>query len=288
VSADVQQLFAFTAGRLEPSLLISNRVTIERKTLALLRTFSEHWQIPVDRQGVVQWADAILLEERPDADEQPPADGRFPNAAPARLSSELRKADRSFVRWRARNPVPVLSNPKLKTSAEPGEDRVAFIARCQDLAERADDVQQERVKARFEKKIETCRRRLEREQDELERDLEQADARRNEERLGMVEGLFSVLLGSRSLRSAAGKATSKVRSTASKRRMRQRAEASVVESEREIERLEDQLEDLAEEMRDEIDHIAAESLATAEAVEEVAVRPKQADVVVTTIALYWS
>ncbi|MEN8165184.1 MAG: hypothetical protein ABFS37_13725, partial [Acidobacteriota bacterium] len=113
------------------------------------------------------------------------------------------------------------------------------------------------------------------------------EARQAEEKLGMVEGLFSVLLGSRSLRSAAGKATSKLKTTAGKRRMRQKAEASVQESEHEIERLEHQLEDLAAEMQDEIKNIAAASDEIANTIEEVAVRAKQADVTVKEISLVW-
>ncbi len=104
----------------------------------------------------------------------------------------------------------------------------------------------------------------------------------------MIEGLFSVLLGSRSLRTATGKATSKIRTTATKRRMRQGAQASVTESANEIERLEDEIEDLAIEMEEAIESIAAESEAKARAVEEIPVRPKQADVVIRDMSLVWS
>jgi hypothetical protein len=69
--------------------------------------------------------------------------------------------------------------------------------------------------------------------------------------------------------------------------MRQRAESSVVESEREIERLEDELEELALEMQEEIDHIAGDSEAKAEQIEEMPVRAKQADVVVLEVCLIW-
>ena len=103
----------------------------------------------------------------------------------------------------------------------------------------------------------------------------------------MIEGLFSVLLGSRSLRSAAGKATTKLRSSSSKRRMRLTAEASVIESEHEIERLEDTLDDLAEDMQEEVDQIAAESESIAQNVADVPIRAKQADVVVETLVLVW-
>jgi methyl-accepting chemotaxis protein len=69
--------------------------------------------------------------------------------------------------------------------------------------------------------------------------------------------------------------------------MRQRAGASVTESEREIERLEDELEDLADELQDEIDRIAGASEERAETIEEVAIRPIQRDIQVSGLWLVW-
>jgi hypothetical protein len=284
---DIPQLFAPAGGPLSPSLLIHNRVTVERRTLALVRSVNEFWAVPLDPRGVPLWDDAEALQEQPDLSDEPASDARFPEAAPEMLAKELRTADRSFVRWRARRGVKVLANTKLKCVADPTEDQDSFIERCEHLADRADDRRQESARKKFERKIDTIKRRLEREQDELDRDLTDLEARQAEEKLGMVEGLFSVLLGSRSLRSAAGKAGSKLRSTAGKRRMRQRAEASVEESEHEITRLEHQLEGLADDMNDEIDAIAAASSEIANTVEFLSIRPKQADVAVQEISLVW-
>jgi hypothetical protein len=119
------------------------------------------------------------------------------------------------------------------------------------------------------------------------RDQQQHKSRKAEEVLGVVEGLFSVLLGSRGARSAGGKAASRMKTAAGKRRMSQRAASSVVESEREIERIENELEDLADEMQDEIDRIAVASEEDAEQIEELAVRPKRADVEVLDLFLIW-
>ncbi|MCK5378183.1 MAG: DUF87 domain-containing protein [Acidobacteria bacterium] len=284
---DVPQLFGAQDGLVGPSLLIHNRVTVERRTLALVRTITEFWRVPIDQRGKALWDDAEPLETEPELSDVPPSEARFPVAAPEALAKELRSADRSFVRWRARRAIPVLANTKLKCVAEIGESRDEFLDRCLEMADRADDSRQDAARRKFERKIDTIERRLERERDELERDQVDLDSRHAEERLGMVEGLFSVLLGSRSLRSAAGKATSKLRSSAGKRRMRQKAEASVQESEHEIDRIEHQLEDLAAEMQDEIESIAAASDELANTIEEVAVRPKQADVTVKEISLVW-
>ena len=237
--------------------------------------------------GHLGWDASETLAARPELLPKPPPPARFPAVAPADLDASLRAVERDFVAWRARRATPILANEALGVVAEPGESREAFVARCLEVADRADDRDQERARARFEKRIDTLRRRVDRERDELDRDRAQLESRRAEEKLGMVEGLFSVLLGSRSARSAAGKLASKARTTATKRRMRQRAEGAVVESEHEIERLEEQLEDLAVEMQAEIDRIAVESQARAETVAEVAVRPTRAQVEFRGAVLVW-
>lgn len=284
---DVPQLFGAKTGMVNPSLLVHNRVTIERRTLALVRTIGEFWRIPIDQRGTPLWDDAELLATEPELEEIPPPGALFPIAAPEALGKELSSADRSFVKWRARRTLGILANTKLKCVADKDESRGEFLDRCLEMADRADDKRQEAARRKFERKIDTLKRRLERECDELDRDQVELGARQSEEKLGMIEGLFSVLLGSRSLRSAAGKATSKLKTSAGKRRMRQKAEASVQESEHEIDRLEHQLEDLAEEMYGEIDAIAAASGEIANTLEEVAIRPKQADVTVKEISLVW-
>ncbi|MCP4900975.1 MAG: DUF87 domain-containing protein [bacterium] len=270
-----------------PGMVVRSRLDLERRTINLSCRDDEVWHVRIGTGGVLDWEGAELLSEMPDLSDQPPRGMEFPVAVPGGLDRSLAKFENSFVAWRARRPVSVMVHKSLKLCAEPKEEREAFLERCLVAADRADDTAQERARKRFEKRMETLRRRLAREEDELERDRDQLGSRRTEEKLGVVEGLFSVLLGSRSLRSAAGKAASKARGAATKRRMRQRAESSVVESEREIDRLEEEIEDLALELQDEVDRIAAESEAKAENIEDVDVRPQRKDVTVLSFELVW-
>lgn len=263
------------------------RITVERKTLGLNRSQDEVWRIPVGGDGRIEWDEAVRLDEDPQVSGEVPPGMEFPESAPALLDRGFSKAQKDFVTWRARRPVMILANAKLKMSSQDGESREHFFDRCLAAADRADDAEQERARRRYSKRMETLERRLSRERDELERDQDQLKSRKAEEVLGVVEGLFSVLLGSRSVRSAGGKAASKMKTAAGKRRMSQRASASVVESEREIERIQDELEDLADELQDEVDRIALESEEKADLIEEVAVRPKRADVEVRDLVLVW-
>ncbi len=273
-------------GPASPWLLIRSQVVVEQKAVGFYREQDELWLVPGTREGL-DWDGARELEREPPLEETPPGGMLFPAALQSGLAGELGRAEKLALSWRARTPMTVLVNRKLRLSAEPGEDRETFRARCREEADRADDSRQDAVRGRFERRIQTVRRRLEREKDELLRDQREADARRAEEKLGMVEGLFSVLLGSRSLRSAAGKAGTRVRGVASKRRMRQRAESSVEESLSEIDRLQEELDGLAREMQEEIDRIAAESDLKADQLEEVRVRPRRTAITIEAPVLVW-
>jgi hypothetical protein len=279
---------AVGGGLAEPWLLVRCRLLVERTSLGLHRDVDETWRIRVDGDGRLRWRDALALDEEPELAGEPPEGMLFPHAAPAALGNEAARAAKRFVAWRSRGSVDVVANVELGLVARPDEDRAAFVERCLEAADRADDATQERIRARFERRMKSLKQRLARERDELDRDRQKLASRKTEETLGLVEGLFSVLLGSKSLRAASRKAASKARTAAGKRRMRQTAQGSVIESENEIERLESELDELAVELQEEVDRVAEESERKAESVAMVAVRPIQRNIEVRDLWLVWS
>jgi len=278
---------ADAAGLATPSLLVRDRLSVQRATLNLYRELEEIWRVPVDHAGCLEWEGTERMPEMPATVDEPPAGMEFPAAAPGRLSAEIVKAESEFKTWRALRPLPMLVNEKLKLVAEVGESGEEFLEHCLEAADRADDATQERARRRYEGRVKTLKKRLAKERDELQRDRTQLESRKAEEKMGMVEGLLSVLMGSKSVRTASSKAASKLKTAAGKRRMRQSAESSVLESENEIERLEAELENLAEELQEEIDRIAAESEEKAERIEEKAIKAKKADIAVVDMWLVW-
>jgi hypothetical protein len=275
------------SGLASPSVVVRNRFGVQRTTLDLFRQIEEVWRFPIGDEGRIDWDEGETLSEVPEFADQSPEELRFPSAAPGRMSSEIEKAEISFTSWRARKPLMVLVNPNLKMVAGEGETADEFLARCLTAADRADDPTQDRVRKRYQGRMKTLRKRLDRERDELERDQTQLSSRKAEEKMGMLEGLFSVLLGSSSISSASRKAASKMKTAAGKRRMRQTAEGAVTESENEIERLAAEIESLADELQDEVDNIAIESEKKAEQIEEKAVKAKKADIEVLDLWLVW-
>ena len=275
------------SGVARPRVVVRNRISVQRATLDLYRELEEVWRFPFTDDGHIEWEEGESLSDVPPLVDESPQGLQFPSAAPGRMSTELEKASSAFGSWRARRPLMIEVNERLKMVAQEGETQDAFLERCLAAADRADDTTQDRVRKRFEGRMKTLKKRLERERDELDRDQTQLSSRRAEEKMGMVEGLFSVLLGSRSVSSASRKAASKMKTAASKRRMRQTAEASVIESENEIERLEAELEGLADELQDEVDRIAAESEEKAEQIAKKAFKAKKADIEVRDLWLVW-
>ncbi len=274
-------------GVARPRLLVHGRLSVQRAALDLFRQVEERWMVPVRDDGRLQWDEAVRLDEVPRLSDVPPGGMTFPSAVPGRLSGELDGAEGEFRTWRARLPLQLTVNPGLKMVAEESENHEAFLQRCLEAADRADDDDEARLRKRFEGKLATLKKRLARERDELERDREQFEARKAEETIGLVEGVFSVLLGSRSIRSASRKATSRLKTAATKRRMRQTAQASVTESESETERLEQEIEDLAAELQDELERMAAASEEKAEQIGEKAIKARKADIEVLDLRLLW-
>lgn len=281
------RFLASGAGLARPVLMVRDRLTLEQRSLSLFRIEEELWRVPVGRHGGLDWEATERLQHEPELALEPPPGLTFPSALPSALERDLKGATGTFLGWRAAQPVSVLANPKLKLAAEPNEGRESFRQRCLIAADRADDREQDAIRTRYERRIQTLKDRLRREQVELERDQQEARSRKVEEGLGMVEGLFSVLLGSRGVRSAASKALSRTRSVATKRRMRQSAEGSVEESVREIEWLEQEIDDLAAELDADVARVAEASEALADEIEQVPIRPKRTNIQVVNLELVW-
>ncbi len=284
LSAGIEQRFvAGISGLARPSIVARCRVAVRRASLDLDREADEWWRLPLDDRGDVDWDAAEALEEPPDLVGKPPDGMVFPKAAPAGMDRDLARLEVDFITRRARRPLAVLANPKLKLSAGIGEDRAAFEARCLEVADRADDPSQERAREKFSRKKRSLEQRLARERQELEADVSNARSRKAEEFFGVVEGLFSVLTSSRSARAA----SSKMRSATTRRRMSSKASAAVDESELEIERIERELISLADEMQAEIDRIADASEAKALAIEDALIRPTKTNIAVEEIYVVW-
>ncbi|MCP5109934.1 MAG: hypothetical protein GY953_03770, partial [bacterium] len=173
-------------------------------------------------------------------------------------------------------------NPQLKIFGRPGESLADFSLRARQEARERRDAEVDKMRRKFEQKLDRLETRLQREEMELERDTATYESRKREELISAGEsliGLFGVF-GKR--RSSRGLSTA-----ARKRRMTARAKSSIAESKEEIARLEAEMEDLRREIEDEATLIADRWAEAAEANEPFPVKPRRSDVKVLLLGLGW-
>ena len=176
--------------------------------------------------------------------------------------------------------VIVLRNPRLKgLKPQVGESREAFLRRADEEADRLAEVEADKLRDKYETKLERLETRLIREQQELVEDKADHDARKREELFSGLETVGSFLFGRKPLRS--------ISTAATKRRMTTKAELDVKESEQTIARFQADMKALNEELEDEVIAIGERYDELATQVEELALRPARGGVEVLSFGLLW-
>lgn len=231
-------------------------------------------------QAVVRWED----------DECPPVDDRSLDRAPMRdarfaaLSGpladakQLRALETDFADYVYRNTsVAVRANDKLKVYAGPEVSDAEFEKMCRDAAGALANVELDKVKARFDTRQRSLEDKLKREESRLAKEEADYKARRGEEYMKHAETLLGFLGGKRR----------SLNPSLSKRRMAEKAEANVKESQRAIDDFKKQLEDLKAEMEGALDEARGKYEALISDTTEIPVSPRKTDVRVTLFGVAW-
>jgi hypothetical protein len=231
--------------------------------------------------GVVDWSEGEVTVEREELSAKPAQEALFTDP-PQRLSDARRfkSLEKQFTDYLYRNvTLTLLHNPQLKLYSEPDETDKEFQRRCRVEASKGRDTEVEKLKKKYEKKLDQLERKKRREERELAQDEADHEARKREELLSAGESVLGFLSGRRSRRAI---------STASrKRRMTQQAKADIEESVEAIEDWGAQIQDLREELEEEIAEVTERWAETIDVVEEVEVRAKKADISVEAFGLAW-
>jgi hypothetical protein len=238
--------------------------------------------LPVEGEGyVVDWAAGKINLESNDLDRRAEPDAYF-DELPADLGESrrytaLKKEFEDYLYYNSLKNI--WFNPHLKLYSEIGETESAFQRRCRKAAQEAHDAEAKKLKAKYERELDRLEDRLSREEQELEKDKIEHDARKQEELLSGVESVFSLFAGRRS--------SSRLSKASTKRRLTRQARADIEESEEQIEDLEEQIDELEAEAKREIEELAEKWSALIDEWEEVEVRPRRTDVRINLFALAW-
>ncbi len=234
---------------------------------------------------VIDWSAAEQLALEADDLGTEPAGEAYFGAVPEQLNSspELKALSRDFTDALYHDQrLELQHNPALKLFGRPGESAAEFSMRARQEARERRDAEVDKMRRKYQRKIDQLETRLAREEQELERDTATYDSRKREELISAGEsliGLFGVF-GKR--RSSRGLSTA-----ARKRRMTAEAKVSIAESQEEIARLTQEMEDLRREIEEESAQIAERWTAAAEAGEPFPVKPRRSDVKVLLLGLAW-
>jgi hypothetical protein len=233
-----------------------------------------------DRKGNVRWDDfpAEPLEERK-LDRGPKAGARFaPLEAPLSNASLLKSMERDFEDWAYRtSEVLVKANETLKVFAGPDVDDEAFVAMCQQAADKERSAEIKKLEAGYDRKIASVQSKLKREERELAQDEAELAARKREEVGKHLETALSFLGGRK--KSLSGSLT--------KRRLTEKAKMDVEESVDVIADYQRETEALEQEKVDAIAEVDSKWADVVADVTEIPVAPYKKDVAVTLFGVGW-
>jgi hypothetical protein len=231
--------------------------------------------------GGRDWSEGKVDLEEQDLLRGPEREAYFselpPDLGGARSLSSFKKEFEDYLYYNSS--ISISYHPTLKLYANLDESEEAFERRCRLAVEKARDAELEKLRDKYEAKIDRIEDKIEREERELEEDKTDYSARKQEELLSGVESVIGLFGGRRSSRRL---------STASrKRRMTRQAKADIKESEDAIEDLEADLAELKEEARQDVEEVKEKWAEELGRIEQEEVRPRRADVQVDIFALAW-
>ncbi len=238
-----------------------------------------------DLGAAVSWEDADDVELEVDELEQEPEAEALFGPVPSELStaSKLKVLSKDFAAHLYDEERLVLyHNPTLKLYSEPGELEKEFKIRLQQAAREARDAEVDKLREKYQTKLDRLETRLVREERELAEDRDEYEGRKREELVSAGETVVG-MLGVFGRRSSRGLSTA-----ARKRRLTSKARADIVESEEEIERVEAEIEEMRAEMEEEAEAIAEKWADVAEETETYAVKPRRSDITVDLVAVGWA
>ncbi len=255
-----------------------------RRRQAELRQ-EEEWEavlFPLDATPRAEEARVVDYDDRDFRDEAP--DGAtyvVPGAAvqKSELFRDLRKDLEEFL-YRSRT-VTLLRNEALKLFSRVGETEEAFRARCLEAAEDEADEEAAKLRERYEKRLDTVRRRkedAERRVRELEVDVGQ---RKQQEVIAGAGALLSMFLGGR-------RRVSGLSGAASRRSQTRRTQERLQTAAEKMEDYDESIHELEDELAEEIQEVWDTWKGAADAVEPFEVPLEKSDIHVDEIVLFWA
>lgn len=271
-------------GRLEAGLAIRIHMLFDERVGDIRH--EEEWEavvFPLDGSFDADDAVAVDFDERDFGESSSPQGTRYalPDA-PIDRSSFFRDAENALEERLFRHEtLELYRNPELKLVSRPGESEDAFRQRCLAAAEHEADTDAEKMRDRYERKLETAKKR----RDQAERRVRELDVdvgqRKQQELIAGAGQVLSMFLGGRrSVRGLSGIASRRSRTRRTRERLR-----SAVEKADDYQAAIDELED---DLTEELDEIWEAWKEKASAIERFDVPLERTDVRLDDMILFWA
>jgi hypothetical protein len=235
----------------------------------------------------VDWDAATPLDALLEELERAPRSGAVHASLPPAMThvASYRSWGADFSAWAFRTQtLQVFRSPGFNTTSRPGETEGEFRARLQIATREARDQTSDRLRQRYAARFATLEQQELRARQALEREAEQAKARKMQTAISFGATVLGAFLGRKVMGAGTlGRATTAMRDVG-----RSLDEASDVKrAEQSLEAIKQKRADLEAEFKAELDALEARTDPGAETLEKVLIRPRKSDITVDSLGLVW-
>jgi len=236
---------------------------------------------PASRASADWGASDDAAVERGTLATQPPEDAQFAELPRGPLTPRTLAAfERDFAGYVYRDvTVSVMVHPQLRSAGVPNESQREFRARAESEVRVKRDAEIAQVKSKYQREMARVEKQLRNEERELEQDKAELAGRKREETLGIAESVFNFIAGRRQ--------NYAVTYAARRRRLTQKTESDVQESEDSIADLQDMLDQLRSALDDEVNEINQRWASVFDSAQQITLKARKSDISVDAFGLAW-
>jgi len=270
-----------------PSVTASAKLHLVQASLGLDEWRTVHAMTALDEvEPAVRWAEGEVLTNSPFENQggPHPREGASFAGLPSRATKKA-----TWSAWQRElkehvyqsQPLTVHRSKEHKLVADVAETEAAFRGRVRQAEVEARDLEVEKLRASFGKKLDSALEKVRKAEEALGREEADLDASSETSWIAVGSSLINLVLGRK-------KSRSKATSAATKRAKVARDKASVDAAERELTVRKADCEELEADLRRELDALAPVPAASQLEIESVTVHPRKSDIDISPLTVVWS
>jgi hypothetical protein len=258
------------------------RFSDRRLAVPYQQTVTRLVPVPADRTSADWGAAGDAAVDRGTVAMQPPENAQYAELPRGDLTPRTLAAfERDFAGYVYREvTVSVTVHPQLKSAGAPNERPHEFRARAESEVRVKRDAEIAQVKSKYQREMARVDKQLHKEERELEQDKAELAGRKREETWGIAESVFNFIAGRRQ--------NYAVTYAARRRRLTQKTESDVQESEDSIADLQDMLDQLHGALDDEVNEINQRWASVFDSAQQVTLKARKSDITVDVFGLAWA